>query len=121
MRNIDPENIHLTPEIVTIYRDLYYERYKPLLYQIKDDRLTPTEQNAFLKEQMSFYLDAYNWSWKYFQTIMSIDFMQRLVYDMKLYGHSVKMTSYKEYRHLDPNFGALRLKCSLRTEAPDPV
>lgn len=120
MRQVDPETIHLTPEIVRIYRDLYYEYYKPILKSIPLN-LTPDEQNQFIREQLSFYLESYNWSWPYFQTMMSIDFMQRMVYDMKLYGHKVKMEANSSYQHLDPNNGALRLKCSLRTEAPDPI
>lgn len=116
MRQIDLASIQLTPEIVKIYQDLYYEHYKPLVKLLNPN--DPKEFPLFIKE-FSVYLKKHDWTWSFFEALLSIDFMQRLVYDLKLEGH--KMKSYPEYQHLDPNFGALRLKCLKRTEMPDTV
>ncbi len=116
MRQIDLASIQLTPEIVKTYQDLYYEHYKPLVKLLNPNN--PKNFSLFIKE-FSVHLKKYNWTWPFFEALLSIDFMQRLVYDLKLEGH--KMKSYPEYRHLDPNFGALRLKCLKRTEMPDTV
>jgi hypothetical protein len=94
----------LTQKEVDIYQELYYHHYKPLSLKFKDDQ-------EIVKEKMKPLLENYGWTWRMFQDYKSIDMFQRLVFE---YSHSIStikpMTSYPEYRHYDPNHGALRLK-----------
>lgn len=120
MNKVSKKDIYLTEEIVAIYREIYYEHYKPIAQLIN-----PNDNNYrdLFKKEMAPVLNKFNWTLRYFEELMSIDFFQRLVYDMKFTkdGHKLKMESYPEYRHLDPNFGALRLKCPRRTDQPDEI
>lgn len=117
MRHIDLSTIILTPETVFIYQELYYESYKPLVELINPNS---ENRNLFIKE-FSKSLQKYNWTMPLFEAYLSIDFMQRIVYDSKFMGIGKQMKTYPEYSHLDPNNGALRLKCPRRTESPDPI
>lgn len=112
-------DLELTEEVVKIYRDIYYDHYKPLLKKHENDQESP----LFLKEFLPV-LNRYGWDLDLFLDFKSIDMMQRLVFE---YSHelmnqglrSEPMTSRPEYRHYDPNHGALRLKCPIRSEDKD--
>lgn len=110
--------ITLTNEIVYNYQELYYNYYKPIT-----KLLDPKDPNfrTLLRNEMKPYLEKVGWSFKYFETLVSIDLFQRLVYDTQFMkdGRKLNYKSNEEYRHLDPNYGALRLKCLKRTEQPD--
>jgi hypothetical protein len=120
MGKVSKKDIYLTEEIVSIYREIYYEHYKPIAKLIN-----PNDPNyrELYKNEMMPVLNKFGWTLRYFEEIMSIDLFQRFVYDTKFmkHGDKLKLESYPEYRHLDPNYGALRLKCPLRTEQPDEI
>jgi hypothetical protein len=111
-------NWAINEETVEIYRTLYYDHFKPLLKEFE------TEESKDFQDKFSFFLKKYNWSWDQFQDYRSIDRMQRLVFD---YSHELvklgirvePMTSRPEFRSYDPNYGALRLKCPIRSQDPD--
>jgi hypothetical protein len=114
------KEIQLTPEIVAIYREIYYEHYKPIAKLINPN--DPNYRQLF-KNEMTPILEKFGWTLRYFEQLQSIDLFQRLVYDTQFMenGRQLKYQSYPEYRHLDPNYGALRLKCPERTEQPDEI
>lgn len=120
MDQVSKKDINLTPEIVAIYQKIYYEHYKPIAKLIN-----PTDNNyrQLFKNEMTPVLNKFNWTLRYFENLMSIDLFQRLVYDTKFMkdGHKLKLKAFPEYSHLDPSNGALRLKCSIRTEQPDEI
>lgn len=118
MRGIDLSSLPLTQKEVDIYRELYYESYKPL---IKELEITgdPKEDSLFMVKFQP-KLDFYNWNYRLFEAYKSIDLMQRIVFDLSL-NNPQSLKPYPEYSHLDPNNGALRLKCPNRTEDPDPL
>src|SRR5690606_34709465 len=114
------KDIHLTPEIVAIYREIYYEHFKPIAKLINPN--DPNYRQLFQKE-ISPVLAKFGWTLRYFEQLQSIDLFQRMVYDTKFMegGRKLNYKSYPEYRHLDPNYGALRLKCPIRSEQPDEI
>ena len=119
MRNIDLSSLPLSQKEVDIYRDLYYESYKPL---IKELEITgDPKENSFFMLKFQQKLDFYNWTYSLFEAYKSIDLMQRIVFDLSLNSSEVSLKPFPEYAHLDPNNGALRLKCPNRTEDPDPL
>jgi hypothetical protein len=107
----------LTQKEVDVYRFLYYDQYKAL----KLKGLTSEED---IRWAMESALNSVDWTWDRFMDYKSIDFMQRLVFE---YSHELvkqglrtePMTSNPEYRHYDPNYGALRLKDNSRSSDPD--
>lgn len=112
MRN----DLPLTQKEVEIYRHIYYKVYKPLAQL----RLEESE----IQDQMTKDLEIVGWTYRQFSDYKSIDLMQRLILDysheLVLSGHSkVPMTSKEEYRHYDPNYGALRLKDNDLSSDPD--
>ena len=120
MNKVSKKDIYLTTEIVAIYREVYYEHYKPIAKLINPQ---DTNYRQLFKNEMTPVLNKFGWTLRYFEELMSIDMFQRLVYDTKFMkdGRKLKYESYPEYQHLDPNFGALRLKCPVRTEQPDEI
>lgn len=119
MGAIDLSSLPLTKKEVEIYQDLYYENYKPLLKELEITG-DPKESSLFMVKFQS-KLDFYNWTYSLFEAYKSIDLMQRIVFDISLNSTEKALKPFPEYAHLDPNNGALRLKCPIRTEDPDPL
>ena len=110
-------DLPLTQKEVDIYRFLYYDNYKKLYTK-------GLREEEDLRLAMTSALDSVGWSWNLFMEYKSIDFMQRLVYDysdelVKSGARTEPMTSREEYRHYDPNYGALRLKDNDKSDDPD--
>jgi hypothetical protein len=109
-------NYQLSIETVEVYQKLYYFHYKPLV------KLGLSEGD--IRITLAPVLLEFGWSWRQFSDFMNIDLMQRLVFehsnDLVVAGARTKpMTSRPEYRHYDPNYGALRLKNNALSEDPD--
>lgn len=108
--------IELTASFVKTYQDIYYDVYKPLFKQMGP--------GSDFQKAFSLELKKVNWTRRLFEEVRSIDFMQRLVFDysheLVISGHRKEpFTSMPDYRCYDPNYGALRLKCPVRTEDKD--
>ncbi len=107
----------LTQNEVDIYRYLYYDHYKVLVFKgIRE------EEDLVLA--MKKPLDEVGWSFSRFMDYKSIDLMQRLVTQyanahVDSGASTEPMTSKAEYRHYDPNYGALTLKDNDRSDDPD--
>lgn len=112
MRNDWP----LTEKDVHAYRDLYYNHYK--IYKSKN--YTDHETQC----KMTKVLAEHDWTWRRFLDYLSIDRMQRLVFehsaDLMLAGaRSSPLTAKEDYKSYDPNNGALRLKDNNLSDDPD--
>lgn len=103
--------LEITPEVVKTYRTLYYDYFKPLALENHEE---------YVRSKMKKKCEEYGWSYRLFESYKSIDFMQRVVFDAQL-KREANLKPYPEYAHLDPNNGALRLKCPERTSDPDPL
>lgn len=93
---------NISEKEVSIYRFLYYQKYKKLIISFDED---------VVLQLMKPELEKNNWTRRKFLDFKSIDFFQRLVFE---HSHSISQVnpikSFDEYRIYDPNFGALILK-----------